>query len=257
MGEVQKTLFISDVHLEASDRKTSQTFLTFMHAIQAKAKHIDCLYILGDLFDAWIGDDETNAFNQMIIGSIHALKKNNITTYFIHGNRDFLLGRQFSQCSSCIMLPDIKIAALYGQKVLLMHGDLLCTHDQVYQRSRKILRNKLLQWAYLKTSLNFRHNIAMQLRNKSKQHTERTASEIMDVTPSVVIDYLMRYQVNSLIHGHTHKPNIHKLKMSANQSAERIVLGSWHQKGNVLVWDEQGQKNLIDFSEDDDFKFLD
>lgn len=252
MSELKKTIFISDIHLDENCPKSHQVFMDLLQHIDFNV--IDALYILGDLFEVWVGDDNSTIFNQSIINALINVRNKGVKIYFIHGNRDFLIGGKFLQAAGCELLADGSIISLYGSRVLIMHGDTLCTSDYRYQRARKILRNKLFRWLYLQLSLPIRRRIANLLRAKSKYHTQTVLPEIMDVTESAVVDMMSHCQVQYLIHGHTHKPFIHEFFINESK-ANRIVLGAWHNKGNILIWDERGQQSLIDF-DGYDFRFL-
>lgn len=253
MSRLKKTLFISDVHLDENCTKSHQRLLNLLQHIDST--QIDTLYILGDLFEVWIGDDDSTLFHQSIIDSLASIKRKGVKTYFIRGNRDFLIGEKFMLAAGCELLPDHQVISLYGEPVLIMHGDTLCTHDYGYIRARRILRNKFFKRFYLRLSLTLRRLIANKLRAKSKRYTQSVSSAIMDVTDAKVIEMMEYHEVKYLIHGHTHRPKIHELLIN-NGKANRIVLGAWHEKGNVLVWDEFGRKSLIYFDDSEDFEFL-
>ncbi|MCW5589534.1 MAG: UDP-2,3-diacylglucosamine diphosphatase [Legionellales bacterium] len=222
------TYFISDLHLDESRPEITELFL---HFLTHRLLDADALYILGDLFEVWIGDDEQTSLQQVIA---KALKKLTIPVFFIHGNRDFLMGKRYAKQAGLTLLPDPACVTIYGKKILLMHGDLLCTNDIAYQRFRRKVRNPLIQWFFLRTSLRYRLKIAKHYREGSKAHTATKTLEIMDVTPQTVIDYLQRYQVTLLIHGHTHRPAIHSIALAGTE-AQRIVLADWHQRGQAIV----------------------
>jgi UDP-2,3-diacylglucosamine hydrolase len=200
------------------------------------------LYILGDLFEAWIGDDDPDPDKQRAIRALRAVTDRGIPCYLIHGNRDFLLGRRFSEESGVQLLADGTIVELYGRRVLLMHGDSLCIDDRAYQRLRRIVRNPLVQFTLRNLSLGQRQKLAARMRAGSKAHIEtmdRSAPQIMDVNSQEVLSTLARYGVDCLVHGHTHRPAIHTMDLDG-KTVTRIVLGDWYDQGSVLRWDEGG-----------------
>jgi UDP-2,3-diacylglucosamine hydrolase len=239
---MRKTLFISDLHLQVAEPSITAAFLAFFAANQ----DADAIYILGDLFEAWIGDDDDSPYHRDIIATLKTATSKGLKVYFMHGNRDFLVGKQFLQASGCFFLPDESIVDLYGVKVLLMHGDLLCTHDRQYLTSRKYMRHPLIQKIFLFLPLSIRRKIAAKMRSNSYQHMKSLTSEMMDVAQQEVENKMREHYVAYLIHGHTHRPNIHTFDLN-NTVATRIVLAAWHDHGSALVWDETGKKELITF----------
>lgn len=220
------TLFISDLHLHPQDPRVTQRFVQFM---KNEARQAEALYIIGDLFEAWVGDDDQTPFHQQIIQELKSLHQAGVATYFIHGNRDFLIGRRFAKQTGITLLPDPCVIDIYGKKILLSHGDLLCTHDRRHQRFRSFVFNPLCQKLFLTIPLFFRHRIARKIRNQSGQHNQGAPHYIMDVA-SVAVEALMRqHNVNLLIHGHTHRPAIHKMG-----DKERVVLGAWHDNADYV-----------------------
>lgn len=236
----RKTLFISDLHLDVNQPHSARVFLQLL---ANPGSNVDAIYILGDLFEAWIGDDHHTEFNDSISKAMLAATQRGLPIYFMHGNRDFLIGKQFAQATGCRLLAEEEKINLYGTPVLLLHGDTLCTQDTAYLRARKILRTKWLQQFFLFLPLSFRKKLADFARVKSKQHTQSAPQMIMDVTPAAVYNIMQQYNVKFLIHGHTHRPGIHDL--SAQHLGQRIVLGAWHEQGNALIWDETGEKKLV------------
>lgn len=244
MTNPRKTLFISDLHLEENHPKTTQQFLALLNRCDAT---VDALYILGDLFEAWIGDDDDTPFHRQIISALKATTQKGLPIYFMHGNRDFLIGKRFLKATGCKLLAEEEKIMLYGTPVLLMHGDTLCTQDIAYLKWRKKSRNPILNTLLFSIwPLAFRRQFANKMRQKSAQHTQYAAKEIMDVSQEEVARVMQKHHVNFLIHGHTHRPGFHPFSLQ-NASAIRIVLGAWHHKGNMLQWDELGNKSLIDF----------
>lgn len=228
----QKTLFISDTHFE--DDKSNH-YSKFVQAISDPT--VDAIYLLGDIFEAWIGDDDLTPFHQSFIETLKKITARGTPVYFMHGNRDFLIGKRFAELSGCKLLPDEWRVTIYDTPVLLMHGDLLCTNDEKYLKARKLAHKPLIQRGFLSLPLALRRYIAAKLRAKSKRHTQAATAMMMDVANEAVIDVMKKHQVNYLIHGHTHQPDIHPLKIN-KQPAWRIVLGAWHKRGNMLVWQQ-------------------
>ncbi|MFT5012068.1 MAG: UDP-2,3-diacylglucosamine hydrolase [Patiriisocius sp.] len=218
-------ILISDLHLDQSRPEITAGFLHFLGngLVDATA-----LYILGDFFEVWLGDDHDTAFNQKIIQALEAV---DIPIYFMHGNRDFLLGTAFCSQIGATLLPDPSILELNGEKVLLMHGDSLCTSDTEYMKVRVLLRNEAFQADFLTKSIPERQAFADQARGESKAHTRETAADIMDVTESEVIRVMLDSGVRTLIHGHTHRPATHKVDLGDNRQGQRIVLGDWGSHG--------------------------
>lgn len=235
------TLFISDLHLEADQPRIPSLFLQFLNE---RAREIDALYILGDLFEAWIGDDDQSAFNLQIIQALKAVTQVGIPVYFMRGNRDFLVGHRFASQAGVTLLKDPTVIDLYGIRTLLMHGDSLCTLDKKHQRVRRFTSNRFCCWLGTRLlSLSLRRRLGGLWRKKSQQHHQYLEDNVMDVHPDAVTRTMRAYHATRLIHGHTHRPGIH-----AVAQGERIVLGAWHDTGNVLVCDPSGQCELQLFS---------
>lgn len=230
------TLFIADLHLSAGRPDITAAFLRFM---QQEAVHADALYVLGDLFEFSIGDDEPSPLNDQVAAAFKACVDQGTPVYFIHGNRDFMVGRRFARQAGVILLPEHKVIDLYGERTLIMHGDTLCIDDAGYQRYRRITRWGWLQWLFLRLPLTFRMSIADGIRSKSAQSKEVKVMQVMDVNQAEVARQMQRYKVHSLIHGHTHRPAVHQLYVK-QQPARRIVLGDWYTQGSVLVVSPQG-----------------
>jgi UDP-2,3-diacylglucosamine hydrolase len=237
---LKKTLFISDLHLDESHPTILDAFLKLLNQCDSS---IEALYILGDLFQAWIGDDDDTPFHRQVIDALRATTQKGIPIYFMHGNRDFLIGKRFLQATGCRLLTEEETISLYGTRVLLMHGDSLCTRDVEYLKWRKIALHPFFQWLANASPLKLRRYVANKLRASSMQHTKRVNKEIMDVTHEEVIRVLQKHQSLFLIHGHTHKPGIHEFPLESKM-ATRIVLDAWHEKGNMLAWDSEGNKKL-------------
>ena len=230
------TLFVSDLHLDAAAPQAGAQFLDFL---EQRARAAEALYILGDLFETWIGDDDDEPYREHICAALARLSAHGVPCYVMHGNRDFLLGRGFEARSGAHLLDDPVIADLYGEAVLLTHGDALCTADQPYQRLRAVVRTQRWQRRFLQLPLPVRRALADQARSGSRRHTTRAAYEIMDADPAAVTLVLHACGVRTLVHGHTHRPAVHELMLDGH-AARRIVLGAWHEHGSCLAWDASG-----------------
>ena len=224
------TLFIADLHLQTEEPAITAGFLRFL---QGEARQADALYILGDLFEAWIGDDDPNPLHQQIASAIKAVVDAGVPCYFIHGNRDFLVGQRFARQSGMILLAEEERLDLYGREVLIMHGDTLCTDDQGYLAFRAKVHTPWIQRLFLALPLFIRHRIAARMRADSKAANSSKSMEIMDVNPQAAVDAMERHHVQWLIHGHTHRPAVHELQANG-QPAWRVVLGAWHSEGSMV-----------------------
>ena len=233
------TLFISDLHLDGIHPEITDQFLEFL---EDEASHAEALYILGDLFEAWIGDDDPDPDKQRAIAGIRELTSSGVPCYVMHGNRDFLLGKRFCEATGSKLLDDATVIELYGQRVLLMHGDTLCIDDHSYQRLRRIVRNPFVKLGLRALSLRQRQKLAQKMREGSKAHIEaadRTSSYIMDVNAGAVAAAFEQAEVRYIVHGHTHRPAVHEVQIG-NRTVTRIVLGDWYEQGSVLRWSETG-----------------
>jgi len=224
------TLFISDLHLDESRPDISRAFFEFL---ERETPQAEALYILGDFFEVWVGDDDDSEFSRQIVERLRSITDSGTALYFMHGNRDFLVGDTFIEETGATLLPDPSVIELYGEPVLLMHGDSLCTLDEDYMIFRQQARSPEWQQQLMSHSLTERRIIAADLRLKSQSMNSLKAEDIMDVTPSEVIVVMELKQVKHLIHGHTHRPARHSLSLKSG-AAERIVLGDWHDHGWVL-----------------------
>ncbi|MCC6074096.1 UDP-2,3-diacylglucosamine diphosphatase [Pseudomonas sp. GCM10022188] len=231
-------LFISDLHLEAQRPDIVRAFL---HFLDSRAAQAEALYILGDFFEVWIGDDGMDDFQRSIASALRRLSDAGTRIYLMHGNRDFLIGRRFCREAGCTLLKEGSVIELNGEPVLLLHGDSLCTRDESYQRMRKRLRNPFSLWLLRHLPLATRHKLARKLRDASRMRTREKAADIVDVTPEAVPQLMARRGVRTLIHGHTHRPAVHKLLVDG-QNAQRIVLGDWDRQGWALEVDAQGYR---------------
>jgi len=237
---MKKIIFISDLHLE--ERQPDITALFFQLLAQA-IQEAEALYILGDFFEVWIGDDDLTAFNQSIIAALKKATDQGLPIYVMHGNRDFLIGKKFLQMTGCKLLPDETVITLYGVPTLLMHGDTLCTDDIAYLKFRKRARNWLFQKLFLFKSLAKRQAIATRYRKASQAHIAAVPDHIMDVTQAEVERVIRKHGVQHLIHGHTHREAVHVFQMD-QKSVTRTVLGAWHGGGSALVCHENGTNEL-------------
>jgi UDP-2,3-diacylglucosamine hydrolase len=230
------TLFISDLHLDASEPAAGAQFMQFL---EQRAVSADALYILGDLFESWVGDDDDEPYRNRICRAIASLSAWGVPCYVMHGNRDFLFQSGFEDRTGVRLIADPIVIDLYGEQVLLTHGDALCVADRSYQRLRSLVRNPHWQTRFLRLPLKLRRGLADRARRGSQHHTQRTAYEIMDVDLPAVSAAMRACGVRTLIHGHTHRPAVHEFQLDG-QDARRIVLGSWHGSGNCLEWGEEG-----------------
>lgn len=221
------TLFIADIHLCVEEPAITAGFL---HFLRREAQHADALYILGDLFEAWIGDDDPNPLHAEVA---QALSQLNIPCFFIHGNRDFLVGKRFARAAGMTLLPEEQLLDLYGKRVLIMHGDTLCTDDVGYLRFRAKVHQPWLQKLFLALPLFIRQRIAVKMRAGSKEANSSKDMAIMDVNQQAVEAVMHRHHAPILIHGHTHRPAVHQLMVDGHP-AERIVLGAWHEQGSMI-----------------------
>ena len=226
------TLFISDLHLSSERPAIGGLFLQFLNE---QAPGTEALYILGDLFEAWLGDDIIVPEVQAILDAMHRLSDSGTAVYVMHGNRDFLFGKRFAELSGSTLLDDPFVLNLYGTPTLLMHGDLLCTDDLPYQEMRQMLRQPEWIKGFLDKSVDERIAFAQSLRERSKKETGEKDEAIMDVNAATVAEYVERYGISRIIHGHTHRPAIHR-----NDKLERCVLGDWYEQGSVLSCDNNG-----------------
>jgi len=230
------TLFISDLHLDPERPAITDLFLDFLGT---RAVGSEALYILGDLFEAWIGDDDSGTMNDAVCHGLKVCTEAGTPVFVMHGNRDFLLGTAFAERCGCTLLNDAARIELYSTPTLLMHGDLLCTDDTEYMSFRDMVRDPGWQAALLSKPLDERRHMAQEMRASSREQTSGKAESIMDVNAGAVGRVMTEYHVQRLIHGHTHRPAIHDLEI-AGQPAQRIVLGDWYEQGSVLVCSPAG-----------------
>ena len=230
--------FISDLHLS---EKTSVTTEGFFKFLKTAAQEFSYLYILGDLFEAWIGDDDDSAFALEVTQQIKAATRSGLEIFFIHGNRDFLCGEVFAEQSNVCMLPDPFFIDYFDQKIALSHGDDFCTGDLEYIEFKKEVRSSSWQLEFLKKSLHERQEIASNMRDASQSKNNLKDISIMDVESDAIDQFFSQNNIDLLIHGHTHRPGTHLID-SSGKSGTRIVLGDWHETGWCLVIDDQERK---------------
>ncbi|MBN8431865.1 UDP-2,3-diacylglucosamine diphosphatase [Microbulbifer salipaludis] len=231
------TYLISDLHLDASRPEITRAFYQFLEGPAAGA---EALYILGDFFEVWIGDDDDAPLAEEVALRLKRYSEAGTDVFLMHGNRDFLLGEEYALRCGATLLPDPSLVTLAGHPVLLMHGDSLCTRDQEYMAFRQQARNPQWQQALLAKPLAERRQIAAQIRSVSKSMNSSKAEDIMDVTPEEVHKVMRDHQVRTLIHGHTHRPARHALTID-DQAAERLVLGDWGELGWCIRADDAGE----------------
>jgi len=235
------TLFVSDLHLHAARPAISALFLEFL---REEAAHADALYILGDLFEAWLGDDADDALANSVRAALSRLRAAGVPLYLMRGNRDFLFGPRFAADCRAVLLPDPCVVNLYGEPTLLMHGDLLCSDDQAYLAFRAQVRNPAWQEAFLSKPLAERAGFAAAARAASSERQAGLRDQgeletITDVNAGTVAATMARFGVRRMIHGHTHRPAIHSLRVNG-VPAQRIVLGDWYEQGSVLRVSPEG-----------------
>jgi len=230
------TLFVSDLHLDAAYPAASAQFEVLL---AGAARGADALYILGDLFESWVGDDDDDPERARICAALLAFSRSGVACHVCHGNRDFLLAAGFERRTGCRILADPTLIDLYGERVLLTHGDALCTADVAYQRLRRLVRDAGWQRRFMRLPLPTRRLLADAARAGSRAHTGIVAAEIMDASETAVADVLRACRVRTLIHGHTHRPGVHEFDLDGTP-ARRIVLGAWYEQGSCLKWDQRG-----------------
>ena len=223
-------LFVSDLHLDAASPPAVETFLRLL---AGPAREAEALYLLGDLFESWIGDDDPDPVRSRVCDALQALAGHGVAVFAMHGNRDFLLGPGFEARSGCRLLPDPALTTLYGLRVLLSHGDLLCTGDTSYQELRSTVRGSDFQRRVGALTLAQRELLAAAARAGSKAHTSTVRAEIMDVDPGAVAALVRASGADVLLHGHTHRPGVHELEVDGRR-VRRIVLDAWYERGSAL-----------------------
>ena len=226
------TLFIADLHLCDQQPEITRSFLRFC---EQQARHARALYILGDFFEYWLGDDALDKTANIAQQAIKKLADAGVAVYFMAGNRDFLLGDDYANSCGMQILTEPTVIDLYGEPVLLVHGDAQCTDDHAYQKVRQMLRDPAWQQQFLAMNIEQRIEFAQQARTESQAHTQNSSQAIMDVNPQAIEDLFATHQVKTMIHGHTHRPAVHR-----QADRTRIVLGDWHHQSSHLSVNEQG-----------------
>ena len=248
-----KALFISDLHLRPEQPAVAEAFFDFL---DQRAIHAEALYILGDLFEAWWGDDNPDPLPRRIIAALKQLSQRGVALYFIHGNRDFAIGKRFSEETGCTLLSDAHHIDVNGKRILLMHGDTLCSDDISYQKYRRIIRKPLLLSLLGNLPQKIRRNIAEKGRAKSQQSNNNKAEYIMDVNAETVKQQFIGHAADIMIHGHTHRPGRHAIELGDAKgntkgnakTVERIVLGDWtEQRGWLATLTDAGDVALESF----------
>lgn len=250
------TYFISDVHLNPGQPQRTQAFLSWC---KRQALEADAVYILGDFFDAWIGNDDVNAFTQEVKQGLKQLSDSGVKVYFLCGNHDFLIDQAFARDTGLALLDDPSCIELYGERVLLTHGDFMCSDDRLHLLFRRLGQIKLLRALYLALPLSWRRGIARYLQRHSQGHIHEKNTYILDVNAATVVQWFKRHKVRYMIHGHTHKPEIHQVVLTHPSSdsnsepstladttiGQRCVLGCWYFNAEILVWYEDGSHKLL------------
>lgn len=233
---MSETLFISDLHLDVTRPDILKLFQSFLKDISPD-RH-DALYVLGDLFELWIGDDHSDPASDAVIGALEACNRRGTPVFLLRGNRDFLLGEGFANASGCQILDDPVVVSVQNTDTLLTHGDSLCTGDADYQAFRDMVRDPAWQNNFLARPIEDRRTIASHMRNLSLEEVRKKPPHIMDVNETTVTDLLRDKGVQNMIHGHTHRPGVHEFTLDG-QIARRYVLGDWYNSGSVLHCDPQ------------------
>lgn len=224
------SFFISDIHLTPHSPALTALFTSFM---TGPAQQVEHLYILGDLFNTWVGEDIEPEWTESIIDLLLARKKAGKHTYFMPGNRDFLIKESFCKKAGMVLLQDPTVIEIEGRPILLSHGDQYCTSDWAYQRYRRWVHCRMIQSIFLHLPLSIRKNLASRLRKRSQNHIQGLTSSSMDVEPTAIVAALQRYSVDCMIHGHVHRPAVH-MHETDSQRVFRYVLGDWGNTGSVI-----------------------
>ena len=238
------TYFISDLHLERIESPITNIFTAFLDDLNQN----DSLYILGDLFESWIGDDNVSELSQYISDRLLMLSDRDISVAIMHGNRDFLIGEDFCKASSIELINDPRIIEIDTKKVMLTHGDELCTDDKEYQAFRSVVRNPLWQKDFLNFPISKREKIAGEAKDASKDSKESKAMEIMDVNTDAVLKAFNDHDIEIMIHGHTHRPNIHKVS-NEGKNLTRYVLGDWSKDSAIILKWNEAEVELMDLAQ--------
>ena len=238
------TYFISDLHLERIESPITNIFTAFLDDLNQN----DSLYILGDLFESWIGDDNVSELSQYISDRLLMLSERDISVAIMHGNREFLIGEDFCKASSIKLINDPRIIEIDTKKVMLTHGDELCTDDKEYQAFRSVVRNPLWQKDFLNFPISKREKIAGEAKDASKDSKENKAMEIMDVNTDAVFKAFNDREIEIMIHGHTHRPNIHKVS-NEGKNLTRYVLGDWSKNSAIILKWNEAEVELMDLAQ--------
>jgi UDP-2,3-diacylglucosamine hydrolase len=230
--------FISDLHLAIDRPLTLQRFEEFVAQYPQSG---DRLFILGDLFDVWIGDDEDTELADRVRRALRQTADRGVRLFIQRGNRDFAMGRRLMRDTAATLLPDTYVTQVAGEPTLLMHGDLLCTDDVAYQKLRRRLRNPVFLWLMLRKPLVERRRIADNIRARSREDKALKAEDIMDVNEQTVLRYFRRHRVRQLIHGHTHRPATHRHRLADGSEGRRLVLPEWHDD-RAVAWCDDGRQ---------------
>jgi UDP-2,3-diacylglucosamine hydrolase len=228
--------FVSDLHLDAARPEVTEAFRAFL---AGEARDAEALYILGDLFELWIGPDPRDEHQRSVIDALAEYVRAGGNCLFTHGNRDFLIDKRFASQTGIQIQPPATVVSLYDEPALLLHGDELCTDDYAYQRMRSVLRSPGLQRVYWTLPESLRRMIAARIRGQSRIASRTKPPEILDVNQDAVRAAMREHQVRLLIHGHTHRPGIHEFELDG-QPARRIVLGDWYEQASILRWTAAG-----------------
>jgi UDP-2,3-diacylglucosamine hydrolase len=239
---MRATLFISDLHLADERPEINVLFFRFL---DETARTADALYILGDLFEYWVGDDQLDhdPLARAVVDSLRRVSDSGTSVFFMHGNRDFLIGERFAREAGLTILADPTLIALDGQRVLLMHGDTLCTNDVAYQKFRTQTRTREWKSATLAQPYNVRQQLARSIRTRSDTEKSQKAEEIMDVTEATVEEVFRQHHYPLMIHGHTHRPATHRLSVDGH-TCERWVLADWHGRGEYVAVSNSGLQRI-------------
>lgn len=241
-------LFISDMHLEEDRPVLTRAFL---HFLKTEAPQAKALYLLGDIFNLWVGDDAMTDFHREVARAIKQVADRGTQVFIMHGNRDFALGKDFCKQAGCTLLNDPSVITPFGKPLLLMHGDLLCTQDVGYQRMRRLLRNPVINFILHRLPLKIRQKMADKAREVSQSAATKKANNIVDVTQQEVVRIMEKHQTTCLIHGHTHRPAVHTLEVEIKGKklpAKRYVLGDWSDQEGWKITLEKDAIQLSEFS---------
>jgi UDP-2,3-diacylglucosamine hydrolase len=229
-------LVVSDLHIDAAHPAIGRQFIGFL---DGEARSATALYVLGDLFEAWIGDDDDDAHRCAVIAALKRLSDTGVALYFMAGNRDFLYGANFERATGGTLLTDPTVVTRFGRSVLFTHGDALCTDDTPYQRLRAMVRDRRWQRAFLALPRPARALLAGAARSGSRQHTAQQSGMLMDVNAATVVAVFRASGVDTLLHGHTHRPGVHTLVVDG-QPRTRVVTGDWSGEATIALWDAAG-----------------